>query len=83
MNIEDLILERRAATLSPEISDHRSSIDIEVAEDLVARIRPTDQPSTYEIRVGVLVDGLLVDEGDPFEASFGHCFDEAVAALRR
>jgi len=62
---------------------HQAFIDIEVGYQLVARVRPTGSESRYEIRLAQLLDGELHESGEPFEASFGPDFDEAVRALRR
>ena len=83
VNIGDLALQRLETAASSQGSDRDAWVDIEVAEGLVARLRPTGQPSTYKICVGILVDGYLLDQSAPFEASFGPEFDNAMAALRR
>ncbi|MBK4348603.1 hypothetical protein [Lacisediminihabitans changchengi] len=57
-------------------------VDIEVGYQLVARVCPTGTDSRYEIRLGQVLDGELHESGEPFEASFGPDFDEALRALR-
>jgi len=79
-NIEGLISKaaRPASSVRPSLA---AAIDIEVAEGLVARVRPTATRSTYEIQVRVLAGGCVRDESEPFVASFGSEFDRAFAAL--
>lgn len=75
MNIDD------TEVLKSTSGNSDSFVDIEVMDGVVARLRPTAQASTYEIRVGGLRHGVFMSEIEPFEATFGREFDAAVAAL--
>jgi len=81
VNIGELAAHRLDAKWSSEETERAGWIDIEVAEGLVARVRYIREPSRYEIRVGLLSDGYLLEQSAPFEASFGPEFDNAMAAL--
>jgi hypothetical protein len=69
------------ATSRPTEHDEVWPVDIEVGFQLVARVRPIGPDSRYEIRLAEVRDGTLRESGEPFEASFGPDFDEAVRAL--
>ena len=83
MNIGVTALDRLTDDQLIALYERESSIDIELTESLVARVRPTDGPSTYEIRVAILVNGYLIEQGEAFEATFCRDFDNAVTALQR